>query len=332
MLNRRSFVKMGSLAAGASFATACSSEAPASAQPAATPAPGAVATLPPSIAALTSMRDQASPITADERRGRIEKARRLMAEHKIDALMLTGGTSLVYFSGMQWGLSERLFAMVLPVKGDAFVRLSRLRGGSRARADRQGAARRHGRRAHLGRAREPVRAGRPGAEGSRHRLRPARHRRDRPVRVQRRRRAGRAGGEDHQRHAGHRRLPRGEGRARAGADAVGVAGDAQGVRGGVEGAQGRHDAGRLRRARRRSPIASSASQAAPACRSASTRRCPTARSPRRSMREGSILLIDGGCSVEGYASDISRTFVLGKPTDKMKAGVRDRVPRRRPRR
>jgi Xaa-Pro dipeptidase len=36
------------------------------------------------------------------------------------------------------------------------------------------------------------------------------------------------------------------------------------------------------------------------------------------VREGSILLIDGGCSVEGYQSDISRTFVLGKPTDKMK--------------
>jgi Xaa-Pro dipeptidase len=36
------------------------------------------------------------------------------------------------------------------------------------------------------------------------------------------------------------------------------------------------------------------------------------------VKEGSILLIDGGCSVEGYASDISRTFVLGKATDKMK--------------
>jgi Xaa-Pro dipeptidase len=34
--------------------------------------------------------------------------------------------------------------------------------------------------------------------------------------------------------------------------------------------------------------------------------------------EGSILLIDGGGDVEGYKSDISRTFVLGKPTDKMK--------------
>lgn len=36
------------------------------------------------------------------------------------------------------------------------------------------------------------------------------------------------------------------------------------------------------------------------------------------VRQGSIILIDGGCSVEGYASDITRTFVLGKPTDKMK--------------
>jgi Xaa-Pro dipeptidase len=36
------------------------------------------------------------------------------------------------------------------------------------------------------------------------------------------------------------------------------------------------------------------------------------------IREGSILLIDGGCKVEGYSSDISRTFVLGKPTQKMK--------------
>jgi Xaa-Pro dipeptidase len=36
------------------------------------------------------------------------------------------------------------------------------------------------------------------------------------------------------------------------------------------------------------------------------------------VREGTILLIDGGCGVEGYRSDISRTFVLGTPTDEMK--------------
>ena len=36
------------------------------------------------------------------------------------------------------------------------------------------------------------------------------------------------------------------------------------------------------------------------------------------VREGTILLIDGGCKVEGYSSDISRTFVLGKATQRMK--------------
>lgn len=36
------------------------------------------------------------------------------------------------------------------------------------------------------------------------------------------------------------------------------------------------------------------------------------------IREGSIVLLDDGCTVEGYLSDITRTFVLGKATDKMK--------------
>jgi Xaa-Pro dipeptidase len=36
------------------------------------------------------------------------------------------------------------------------------------------------------------------------------------------------------------------------------------------------------------------------------------------IREGTIVLMDGGCKVEGYSSDITRTFVLGKPSDKMK--------------
>src|SRR5581483_10664185 len=64
--------------------------------------------LPPSLAALTSMRDRARPITADERRARIERAKQIMAEQKIDAIILAGGTSLTYFTGIRWGNSERL--------------------------------------------------------------------------------------------------------------------------------------------------------------------------------------------------------------------------------
>ena len=74
--------------------------------------------LPPGIAALASMRSQAKPITNDERHARIDRARRLMAENKIDAVALTGGTSLAYFTGIRWGNSERLFAIVIPAKGD----------------------------------------------------------------------------------------------------------------------------------------------------------------------------------------------------------------------
>jgi Xaa-Pro dipeptidase len=78
------------------------------------------AAMPPSLATLASMRTQAKPITNVERRARIEKARRLMAEHEIDALMLTQGTSLVYFTNIRWGGGERLTACVVPAKADPF--------------------------------------------------------------------------------------------------------------------------------------------------------------------------------------------------------------------
>jgi Xaa-Pro dipeptidase len=81
---------------------------------------GVTTQLPASIAQLASMNDRATPITTDERRGRIERARRLMADHKLDAIMLTGGSSLLYFTGVRWGTSERLFAVVLPARAEPF--------------------------------------------------------------------------------------------------------------------------------------------------------------------------------------------------------------------
>ena len=73
--------------------------------------------LPASIAALQSMRSEAKPITRAERQARIERARALMAEQGMSAMMLAGGTSLAYFTGVHWGNSERLFAAVIPAKG-----------------------------------------------------------------------------------------------------------------------------------------------------------------------------------------------------------------------
>ena len=77
--------------------------------------------LPPSIDALRSRQDEPVPISNDERRARIEKARRLMREHGIDAVMLTGGTSLVYYTNIRWGLSERLLGIVIPASGSPFM-------------------------------------------------------------------------------------------------------------------------------------------------------------------------------------------------------------------
>ena len=67
-----------------------------------------------------AMRERIRPIAADEYRARREKARRLMKDHAVDAIFVEGGTSLAYFTGLHWWLSERLFAMVLPQKGEPF--------------------------------------------------------------------------------------------------------------------------------------------------------------------------------------------------------------------
>lgn len=57
------------------------------------------------------------PITVDERKARIVKAQLLMAEEKIDAIFLEGNVSCFYFTGLRWGQSERTFGVVIPAKG-----------------------------------------------------------------------------------------------------------------------------------------------------------------------------------------------------------------------
>ena len=74
--------------------------------------------LPPSIMALKPVTSQIVPITDDERRARLANAQRLMGENKMDAVFFDGGTSLNYFTGMHWGNSERMMGMVLPRSGD----------------------------------------------------------------------------------------------------------------------------------------------------------------------------------------------------------------------
>jgi len=68
---------------------------------------------------LKPLGDRLKPITADEFRARLTRAQQLMSELKpnFDALFFAPGTSLYYFTGIRWGLSERLVGLVLPRAG-----------------------------------------------------------------------------------------------------------------------------------------------------------------------------------------------------------------------
>jgi Xaa-Pro dipeptidase len=74
------------------------------------------------IESLTDITGDAVPIGVDERLARVAKAQRLMRENDIDALLLEAGSALVYFTGVRWWRSERFTGAVIPKEGDiAFV-------------------------------------------------------------------------------------------------------------------------------------------------------------------------------------------------------------------
>jgi Xaa-Pro dipeptidase len=102
---RRRFVQTAGIAAAALAASRRSAEA-------------ATQSTPASIASLKRFPGRAVPIADDERRARIEKARRLMVEHGLGAIILEPGTSMNYFVNVRWGTSERPFLLVIPAKGE----------------------------------------------------------------------------------------------------------------------------------------------------------------------------------------------------------------------
>ena len=108
MVSRRRFLQAGAITAALPLAAQSSLAATDD------------ASLPPSIAKLKSRKKEATPITVEERSQRQERARKLMSENSLDAIVLMEGTSLRYFTGVRWWGGERLFVMILPVKGTAF--------------------------------------------------------------------------------------------------------------------------------------------------------------------------------------------------------------------
>jgi Xaa-Pro dipeptidase len=313
MVTRRRFLGSGAWAAGglAAFGTA-----PGVVRAAAW---GAAARVPASIARLRSRQREAVPIGREERRDRQERARRLMVDSGLDAIVLAEGTSLEYFTAVRWWPSERLLAAVLPARGDPFYVCAAFEEG---------------------RAREQLAVGpagehpdvRPWQEDESPYQRLAEGLLDRGIGT------GRIGLEESVRFVF--------------ADAIAAAAptarlvSATPVTAGCRMIKSAHELALMRLASQVTLAAYEAAYRAlvPGMTQAEVgelTRLAHARlgfpggadlaligessafphgsvAPQR-VREGSIVLLDGGCVVEGYRSDITRTFVLGKASARMNA-------------
>src|SRR5437762_5512487 len=73
---------------------------------------------PAPIAALQPMLDGVAAITVDEHRARVTRAQALLASEGLEAVVLASGTGLEYFTGAEWGLSERFFGAVITREGE----------------------------------------------------------------------------------------------------------------------------------------------------------------------------------------------------------------------
>jgi Xaa-Pro aminopeptidase len=111
--DRRDFLRLSAGVAGATLLSRSFAYADSE-----TIEPFTQSNLPEPIRRLRRMTDGVVPITADERKARIAKAQKFMSEQHIEAMYLEPGSSMFYYTGMRWGTSERMFALVIPARGD----------------------------------------------------------------------------------------------------------------------------------------------------------------------------------------------------------------------
>ncbi|MBV8828065.1 MAG: aminopeptidase P family protein, partial [Acidobacteriaceae bacterium] len=273
--------------------------------------------LPPSIAALPSLKDKAKPFTNAEREARMEKARSLMGKHGMDAIVLAGGTSSVYFTNLQIGGSERLWAVVIPRSGAPFLVCPAF---EEDRARELLAASPLGQNADV----------RIWQEDESPYIRLIQGLKDRGIA------SGSVGMEETV------KFVFADGIAKAGAPSIQVV-SATSVTAGCRMIKDAHEIDCLRLAGQATILVYQAVYNS--LREGMTQRdvrtliqagyervgfpgeasinvgpytaLPHGSRTPQTIREGTILMLDDGCKVEGYASDITRTFVLGHPTEKM---------------
>jgi Xaa-Pro dipeptidase len=307
MISRRRFLETGTIAGIALGASPLALATDDSCSP-----------LPPSIAALKSWKDQAVPITKEERLTRQENARRLMEANHLDAILLMEGTSLEYFSGIRWWGGERFFAMVLPAKRPAFYICPAF---EEARAREQMEKAPDGEHADIRIWQEDENPYQLVAQGLK----------DRGIAT------GTVGLEETVRFVFE------DGIAKAAPHAKLIS--ATPVTAGCRRVKSDHELVLMRLA---SKVTLTVYEAAySALKAGMTRNAlqklistaydrigfpgeatvqvgeftavPHGSVTDQIIHEGSIILVDDGCRVEGYVSDITRTFVFGKATDKMKS-------------
>ncbi|HZS05422.1 MAG TPA: Xaa-Pro peptidase family protein [Blastocatellia bacterium] len=256
---------------------------------------------------------RAVPISDDERRARIEKAQRLMADNRLEAIYLEAGSSLFYYTGVRWGASERMFAAVIPARGEVAWVTPKFEEA---------------------RARELIRFGkdiRPWEEDESPYKVVAGIFRDRGIRT------GRVGIEERvrfflfdgiRREAAHLEY--------TSADPVTVG--CRVIKSPAEIAlmQRANDitlaafkaaAATLKEGMTQYEFGANVAAAFRALGSSGSALIgfgqytafPHGSIQPQKLKEGDVVLMDGGCAVEGYQSDITRTFVFGKPTERQRS-------------
>ena len=268
--------------------------------------------VPEAIRKLKPMTNGVVPITLEERKGRIEKARRLMREKRIDAIYIESGTSMFYFTGVRWGASERMFAVVIPARGDVAWICPKFEEE---------------------RARELIKIGddiRTWEEDESPYKRVAEIFRDRGLRT------GRIGMEERVRFFlfdGIRKAAPAFQYVSADPITAGCrmyksptelalmqrANDIT-----IVAYKATHDS--MREGMTQGEFSGNCSAAFRAlgvgggvfCSFGKYTAFPHGSSTPQQLKEGDVVLMDGGCSVDGYQSDITRTFVFGKPTDRQR--------------
>jgi Xaa-Pro aminopeptidase len=307
--DRRDFLRLSAGLAGATlFGSSLAHAEPDALQP---PEPQQQ-NQPEAIRRLRRMTDDVAPITLEERKGRIEKAQRLMREQRIDAIYLEPGTSMSYFTGMRWGTSERMFAAVIPARGEIAWVCPKFEEE---------------------RARELIKIGndiRTWEEDDSPYKRVAEIFRDRGVRT------GTVGMEERVRFFLFDGI-------RKAAPALKFV-DATPITAGCRMYKSPTELALMQKANDITIVAYKATrdsmtegmtqgEFAGIC-SAAFRALgssggifvsfgkytafPHGSSTPQRLKEGDVVLMDGGCSVDGYQSDITRTFVFGKPTDRQR--------------